>query len=149
MSINVRDLISGKVVLARRYPDVLLPGHKDVRAKGEVFEVVSDGVFGSAAVTAAVVERRVDRDEPELAFVEVVPVDPEVIVLGEGQMGRELMRETGVPSVVGFAKRRSMAAPAGADSHCGARKEFENAGGNILEIGDLEVSREACVQGRI
>ena len=98
---------------------------KTICAQREVFKIVGQGVLGPAAVSANVVEWRVDRHEAELTFVEIVAVDSEIVVLGKGQMRRELMREAGVPSVVGFGKRRSVAARAGADGSSGSAKSLK------------------------
>lgn len=118
----------GEIVLARGNANVLLPGDENVCAEGEVPEVISNRVLGSAAVSTDVVEWRVDRHEAELALVEIMPVDPEIVVLGESHMRREAIRKTGVPGVIGFGKRRSITTGAGANSSCRPRKEFENAG---------------------
>jgi hypothetical protein len=109
MAVDVRDFICREIVLSAGETDVLLAGYEDVRPHGQVLQVVGQRVLRAAAVAANVVEGRVDRHETELSFVEVVPVDAEVVVLGERQMGCELMRESYVPGVVGFRERRSNA----------------------------------------
>src|SRR5208283_799792 len=129
--------------------DVLLPCHKNVRSQGEVFQVVGERVFGAAPVAAYVVEWRIDWDECELTFVEIVAVDPEIVILRIGQMMRELMRETGVPRVIGFGKRRSVTARAGPDGSSRPREKLEDSRRNILKIGYLKASREPGMQGRI
>ena len=115
MAVDMRDFIGREIVLPAGNADILLAGHEDVRAHGRVLQVVGQLVLRAAAVAANVVEERVDRHETELSLVKVVPVDAEVVVLGEGQMRCELMRESSVPGVVGFRVRRSSAARAGSN----------------------------------
>ena len=141
------SFVGREIVLPGGDADVLLPGDENVGAQREVLKIVGQRIFGSAAIASHVVERRVDRHETELAFVKIVAIDPEIVVLGKGQMRRELMRESGVPGVVGFGERDGACRLGWLQRRRGSR-ESEDAGGNILEVGHWKVSREARMQSR-
>src|SRR5208282_4455346 len=91
-----------KIVLSGGDAADFFPGHKLRHSQSEIGKIVGERVLESGAVSSHVVERRIDGDEPKLAFIDVVAIDPKIAVLRQHQMRGELMDVANVPRVVRF-----------------------------------------------
>src|SRR5271156_5684631 len=137
-----------EVVLAGGDAADLFAGHVRRHPQSEIGKIVSDRVFEAGAVAPDVVEGRVDGHEAKLAFIYVVAVHPEVAVLREHQLRRDLMDVAGVPGVVGFRVEADVQRYAWTDAAGGVIQRGDTRR-NALEVRDLEVAREAGVDSGV